>query len=214
MSTKIRRFVIERSGFPDLAGMMLVTIEALREIGGSAHISELDEKVIELEGLSEEEQAFEMSGSDPRLRVNYYLAWARTYLKRGGALENSARGIWSLTSRGNDINSIEQTREIMDLVNREESERARRRRQAAKKANKSGAASKDHNDPAIAASLEGSTDGETVDWKQVLLSVVRAMHPALLSACHNGSYVKRVSRRLRLEGNPEMAGSMVSGCFA
>jgi restriction system protein len=34
------------------------------------------------------------------------LAWARTYLKKYGFLENSSRGIWSLTSTAKDVNSL------------------------------------------------------------------------------------------------------------
>jgi restriction system protein len=84
--------------------MMLATIEALREIGGSATIQELDEKVAEIENVTEEEQSYIMSENDSRPRMNYYLAWARTYLRRGGALENSGRGVWALTDKGKAIN--------------------------------------------------------------------------------------------------------------
>lgn len=80
-----RHFVIDADSLPDLAGMMVATVNALRALGGSANIAELDEKVIEEEGLSEEEQSFFMRGDENKPRVNYYLAWARTYLKRGDA---------------------------------------------------------------------------------------------------------------------------------
>ena len=70
---------------------MLATIEALKHIGGSATLHELDEKVVELGRVSEEEQQITMA-SDARPKLNYYLAWSRTYLRRGGALKNSARG--------------------------------------------------------------------------------------------------------------------------
>ena len=94
-----RRFEIDAESLPDLPGMMLVTIEVLKDLGGSATIQELDEKVIELEGVTEAEQAFTMPDEN-RARVSYYLAWARTYLKRGNALENSSRGVWTLTESG------------------------------------------------------------------------------------------------------------------
>jgi len=55
-----RRFEIDADTLPDLSGMMLVTVEALKDLGGSATIQELDEKVIELEGVTEAEQAFTM----------------------------------------------------------------------------------------------------------------------------------------------------------
>ena len=89
-----RRFEIDAERLPDLSGMMLVTIEALKNLGGSATIQELDEKVIELEGVTEAEQTFTMPDEN-QTRVNYYLAWARTHLKRGNALVNSSRGVWA-----------------------------------------------------------------------------------------------------------------------
>ena len=48
-----RLFIIEPNGLPDLAGMMLAVIRALKVIGGSASIQELDEQVVEMEGISE-----------------------------------------------------------------------------------------------------------------------------------------------------------------
>lgn len=51
----MRRFKIDAETLPDLPGMMLVTVEALKDLGGSATIQELDEKVIELEGVTEAE---------------------------------------------------------------------------------------------------------------------------------------------------------------
>ena len=90
---------LEELSLPDLAGMILATIKALKAIGGSATIRELDEQAVEMEGISEEEQSL-MMPNDQYRRLNYYLSWARTYLKRGGALENSSRGVWALTKHG------------------------------------------------------------------------------------------------------------------
>ncbi len=39
-------------------------------------------------------------GNTSSTEVEYRMAWARTYLKKIGAVENSARGVWSLTPRG------------------------------------------------------------------------------------------------------------------
>jgi len=160
-----RRFQIGADGLPDLPGMMLVTIEALRDLGGSATIQELDERVIELEGVSEEEQSFAMPRDENRPRVNYYLAWARTYLKRGGALENSARAVWALTEAGSSIVTIEETRAIYELVNLEERARAKAKRGAAK---------------STGIEVEEAVDtesGDTEDWKSQLLGVLVSMAP-------------------------------------
>ena len=159
-----RRFEIDTESLPYLPGMMLVTVEALKELGGSATIQELDEKVIELEGVSEDEQALAMAGNENRMRVNYYLAWARTYLKRGDALANSSRGVWSLTEIGAAISAMKENRAIYDRVTLEERERARAKRKAAK-------AEKTVIDQPEEEGLE------EVDWKSSLLAVLGAMSP-------------------------------------
>lgn len=166
----MRRFVIERDRLPDLAGMMLVTIEALKAIGGSATIEELDEKVIDLEGVTEAEQAYAMPNWDTRLRISYYLSWARTYLKRGGALQNSTRGVWALTETGAAITTYEQARAIYDRVGQEERERARLKRLAAKQ--------QPVPDDKVDAVPEDEGPESEENWKSALLSVLGRMAPA------------------------------------
>lgn len=154
--------------------MMLATIEALREIGGSATIQELDEKVAEIENVTEEEQSYIMSENDSRPRMNYYLAWARTYLKRGGALENSGRGVWALTDKGKTINDYAQTKEIHDQVGQEERERARLKRKKAKEQEQSLVKSEKD-------LFESTGNGETPDtmtWRDSLLGVLKEVDPS------------------------------------
>lgn len=59
-----RRFWVAPEGLPDLPGMMLATLDALRHLGGSGSIQEIDEAVIELEGVSEAEQAIAMPNKE------------------------------------------------------------------------------------------------------------------------------------------------------
>lgn len=160
-----RRFKVDATTLPDLSGMMLATIDALKDLGGSASIQELDERVIELEGVSEEEQALTMPRDENRPRVNYYLAWARTFLKRGGALDNSSRGVWALTELGSQIRSIEETRGIYEQVNAEERERAKAKRQARQ----------DDKSDIVEETSDGPDDAE--DWKSALLAVLVAIAP-------------------------------------
>jgi len=165
-----RRFSIDAESLPDLAGMMLAVLDALRSIGGSARIEELDEKVIEQEGLTEEEQSFVMKNDENRPRANYYLAWARTFLKRGEAIENSRRGVWSLTDRGSLITTYTEARAIYDQVQAEERERARLKRLAAKQE----AANVAEEERLEVAPSE--PEPETVaDWRSTLLNELRAM---------------------------------------
>ena len=62
--------------------------------------------MIELEGFSEEQQAVPHT-QGTRTALEYRLAWARTHLKMVGLLENSARGVWSLTDDGRRIDQGE-----------------------------------------------------------------------------------------------------------
>ena len=173
-----RKFEIDGDSLPNLPGMMLATIEALRDLGGSATIQELDERIIELEGVTEPEQAFQMRNHENRPRVNYYFAWSRTYLKRGNAIENSSRGIWALTEQGSAINRLEQTKAIYDQVNLEEREKAKAKRHVTKETKA----------PIEEVSDAGPDDVE--DWKGKLLAVVGTMHP---------SAFERLSQRLLRE---------------
>lgn len=73
-------------------------LAAIKQLGGSASIPEQERVVAELLSLTEKEIAEIHRGN--RTKLNYRLAWARNYLKRFGLVENSKRGIWSLTPEG------------------------------------------------------------------------------------------------------------------
>ncbi|MEL7319065.1 MAG: restriction endonuclease [Pseudomonadota bacterium] len=160
-------FQIDAASFPDLPAMMFATLEALRDLGGSATIHEIDDQVAETENVTDEEQSYLMKG-DRRPRFNYYMAWARTYLKRGGTIENSQRGIWSLKSRHEEIATVDDTREIHAKVNEEERARAREKRQ---RNNEVG--SDNRGDSSALTEPNGDSD----DWREVLLSVLQSMEP-------------------------------------
>ena len=79
---------------------MVPLLRALRALGGSGSIDEIYEKVVELEQIPEDvvSQSHDPEKSN-QSEVGYRLAWARTYLKKYGLLENSTRGVWSLTPK-------------------------------------------------------------------------------------------------------------------
>ena len=160
-----RRFVIEADSVPNRPGMMLVTVEALKELGGSASNQELDEKVIELEGVTEEEQRHTVSGNPNRPRVNYYLAWARTCLKKGNAIDNPSAGIWTLTDIGYEVNTINQTNSILNDYLKE----LRAQAKAKSKANEGGKTPTDE-------SIEDDSDAQAA-WKTSLLDVIGNIPP-------------------------------------
>lgn len=97
-------------------------LTALHELGSSASISELEEKVADILKLSESDLEEIHDGN--RTKFSYNLAWARTYLKRFGLLENSSRGVWALTSGGQKTPSVKK-----EAVKKFVQEEDRKRRQ-------------------------------------------------------------------------------------
>ena len=87
------------SEIPTFDQMIIPTVRALRELGGSAGVEELGERIAQLMKLSDEIMAHRREGAGTN-EVPYRAAWARTYLKRDGVLERTARGVWALTLRG------------------------------------------------------------------------------------------------------------------
>ena len=83
---------------PRFDSLMNPLLNALFALGGSGSVDEIYEKVLELEKIDEEISSIPHSPDKTNLtEVAYRLAWARTYLKKYGYLENSSRGVWALT---------------------------------------------------------------------------------------------------------------------
>lgn len=83
---------------PTFDALMNPLLNALFALGGSGSIDEIYDKVIEIEQINEEISSVLHSPDKSNItEVAYRLAWARTYLKKYGFLENSSRGVWALT---------------------------------------------------------------------------------------------------------------------
>ena len=101
---------------PSFDDLMLPLIEALNSLGGSGSVEEIYYKVVELTGFSDEILAqLHDSEKSSLTEVGYRLAWARTYLKKFGFLENSSRGIWALTDKARASQSFSQ-KEVVNFV--------------------------------------------------------------------------------------------------
>lgn len=81
-------------------------LESIHNLGGSATIDEMLIETAKLIKLSEVEIS-EMMPNQNRSIFDYRLAWARNYLKNYGILENTKRGVWSLTAKGKTIRQVD-----------------------------------------------------------------------------------------------------------
>jgi peptidoglycan/xylan/chitin deacetylase (PgdA/CDA1 family) len=82
--------------------MLLPTLEALDELGGSATRRQVDGKAIDLMELTPAQMAVEYppGARQKGSKVVHRLAWARTHLKKLGAIDNRRRGVWTLEGPG------------------------------------------------------------------------------------------------------------------
>jgi restriction system protein len=85
---------------PTFQKLMWPTLGALKAMGRSATVQEIYEKVVQIEGFTEEQQNV-LHGRTGLIEDR--LAWARSYLRAVGAVENSSRGVWSLTDTGRSL---------------------------------------------------------------------------------------------------------------
>ncbi len=82
------------------------TLAALQSLGGSTSIDEIVTQVTL--DLSLPAHVIDMPhGDGSRTQLEYRLAWARTYLKRYGLLDNSERGVWALTPAARNVDHVD-----------------------------------------------------------------------------------------------------------
>ena len=91
-------------------------LEALHELGGSGSIEEIAQKVIEMSDLPDELYNIPHSPEkSSQTEIEYRLAWARTYLKKYGLLDNSERGVWLIVPEKRDVKSVD-PQEVVKIV--------------------------------------------------------------------------------------------------
>ena len=86
----------EAVSVPNYAILIEATFAALKNLGGSRKNNEINDKVAEVLELPDSVLSVPHLNSSSMSEVNYRCAWARTLLKNYGALENSARSVWSI----------------------------------------------------------------------------------------------------------------------
>ena len=102
--------------------LMNPTIEAIRELGGSANTDEIYEKIVDKLNLSN--TIIEViNGKTGQSELQYNLSWVRTILKNKGILSKGGHGIWVLNDSVSNIEKtkkVEKTKKLEELYAEEE----------------------------------------------------------------------------------------------
>lgn len=129
-------------------------ILALKQLGGSGTNEEIDSRVGDIFKIpSEQLDILHNPEKGGISEIEYRLHWTRTYLKKYGVIENSSRGVWSLTPKGSAIETVDQ-REVVRVVK----EQTKSQKE-------------------IDLETDGVVDKE-VRWQEELLDVVLKMPPS------------------------------------
>ena len=104
---------------PTYHELMNPQLQALHELGGSGSIEEIAQKVAELSDLPEEILNLPHNPEkSSQTEIEYRLAWARTYLKKYGILDNSDRGIWIIVPEKRELTEVD-PQEVIKTVRAE-----------------------------------------------------------------------------------------------
>jgi restriction system protein len=167
---------------PTARELLWPTLQVVRQMGGSAANDEIPEAVIALVGFDDAQRSV-LHKHGPRTEIEYRLAWARTSLKRVGLLDNSSRGVWSLTPAGQrllegDDRDSAGAAAVLALIKQRSVEYRRERR-----------ARRTQSVVAETEEDESGIEGAGT-WKDELLAVLTRMDPAAF---------ERLSQRLLRE---------------
>lgn len=145
-------------------------IDALHVLGGSGTIEEINGKVIEATGLTDEQlEVIHDLEKGSQTEVEYRLAWARTYLKKYEVLENSSRGIWALTAKGKQnghVNPAAVKRYVAELSRKGKGQTVEKE--------------------------EAAEANAQIGWREELMNALLKMHPA--------AFERLIQRMLRESG--------------
>ena len=135
------------------------TLKALKNLGGSGAVSEIEDEVAQLLSLTEDE--INEIHRESTTKLAYRLAWARNYLKRYGLIENSSRGIWALTDEGQKTNQVNEEKVKKAVVKKDKEERLQKQ-------------SKTDDFPELQETTE---EIEEFSWQDKLIETIKNIQP-------------------------------------
>lgn len=137
---------------------------AIKSLGGSATNDEIVNEIIKMLNLSPKIVDEPHTGDRGQTELEYQINWAKTYLKYYGAIENSGRRVWSITSAFAGVEKVTND-EVKKFISG-----SRTRNPANKKTSGSRI---DPDDTEIDETEEVIEDG----WKEQLSSILHTMNP-------------------------------------
>ncbi len=97
----------DNTQIPAYAQLVEATFAALQKLGGSGKNEEINDQAIAILNLPNEVLEIPHLNNTSLSEIHYRLAWARTLLKNYGAIANSARGVWTITTKFSNKKTVD-----------------------------------------------------------------------------------------------------------
>ena len=149
----------QQAGIPPYPELRSITLEAMRGVSLPASNDEINSAVADALNLTSHQRSVLHVNSN-QTELAYCVAWARTALRVGGAVQNAGRALWTLTEEGWSITA----ETVNQRYEAHLAERAAARRESV-----------DDMDGADSADLP--QDLEELDWRGELLDRLMNMSP-------------------------------------
>lgn len=164
---------------PKVEDFYVPTMKALRDLGGSASIEEIQDRLAEAENLTQEQldQVYPTSGAQI---LPDRMSWARTYLKIAGLVASGGRGIWVLTDDGRQavstMGDADLRRMVIDAGNAHNVKLAAQKKEKIAAAAAAGSSTISPSEGGLVHAQ--SSEAEEAEWMDALLQVLRTMDPS------------------------------------
>lgn len=138
---------------------------AIKALGDSASNEEIYDEVVRQLSLPESVLEVQQPNHGGMTKVAYNLAWARTYLKKFGAIVNTARSIWAITSEYSDVKKVDAQTVVEFVRNLEAQSINKKVKQEQKQTSKTSDVSVDEEPEEISS------------WRVRMLEILQNMNP-------------------------------------
>jgi len=177
-ATEHNEVMVKKDDVPAYYELINPTLRALHKLGGSASIQELAEEIVD--DLNLPPKIAELPhGRGSQTEVEYRAAWARTYMRNAGLVENSDRGVWALTPEGTEVSKVD-ARKLTKDVQRQH--RKARLKQPAE---------------SFSETIAGAGEGDASDWQEEVVETLLGIPPQHSRGSASGSSASPVLSRWR-----------------
>ena len=152
------------SRIPKYRKLLTPIFIALKNLGGSGTNEEILNQIIKDLSIPDEVADISHLGNINQTELSYQIAWSKTYLKKGGAIQNSGYSVWSISPDYVEVESIDE-KEVLNLN---------------KKGKKSGDFSSNSDNSPEDNDITNDDEEypeEVKPWKEKLAGILQTMNP-------------------------------------